>query len=361
MEQLQSILELDRDALTGWCQECDQAPYRADQIRRWIFGRRAMGYEAMTDVPAALRRRLGDDFAFFTGQVVTHTAAADGTEKLLLQWPDGQRAECVVMREGKRRTACVSTQVGCGMGCVFCASGLDGVARNLRTGEILEQILRLDRLLDPAERLSHVVVMGMGEPLANLAALLPALESIGQKGGLGISPRRVTISTVGLPERIDELAEIGRPYSLAVSLHAPNDTLRNQLVPVNANIGIATIVGAADRYFQRTGRQVTYEYVLLGGINDRAAHADELLALLAGRRAHLNLIPYNHVEGLPYRSPSLERTHQFVSTLRRGGMTVTLRKRKGTRIAAACGQLRRSTLPAPTGTRPVPSETHELV
>lgn len=341
MQQLRSILDLDRDALADWCRDRGEAPYRADQIRRWIFGRRAAGYDAMTDVPAALRRRLAEAFALFTGHVAAHTRAADGTEKLLIEWPDGHRVECVLMRERQRRTVCISTQVGCGMGCVFCASGLDGVARNLTTAEILEQVLRLDRLLGRDERLSHVVVMGMGEPLANLAALLPALDSIGQKGGLGISPRRITISTVGLPERIDQLAETGRPYALAVSLHAPDDALRNQLVPVNANLGLASIVAAADRYFQRTGRQVTFEYVLLGEINDAAEHARELAALLTGRTAHVNLIPYNHVEGLPYHPPSAERTGAFVALLRRAGITVTLRKRKGSRIDAACGQLRR--------------------
>jgi len=337
------ILNLGRDALAEWCQAEGQGAYRADQIRRWIFTKRCGDFDSMTDVPAPLRARLAEQFTLFSSEVADRHTAPDGTEKLLLQWPDGHQIECVLMRERRRRTACISTQVGCAMGCVFCASGLDGVARNLSTGEIVEQLLRLDRLLDPAERLSHVVVMGMGEPLANLGALLPALESIGQKGGLGISARRVTISTVGLPERIVQLADTGRPYGLAVSLHAPDDALRDRLVPVNAAYGVAKILSAADTYFQRTGRRVTYEYVLLGTVNDQPDHARKLASLLEGRTAHVNLIPYNPVPGLPHSRPSSAATATFTRILRQAGVAVTIRKRKGSDIDAACGQLRRAT------------------
>src|SRR5439155_13255656 len=210
---------------------------------------------------------------------------ADGTQKLLLRLHDGKQVECVLIPEADRRTACISTQVGCGMGCVFCASGLDGVARNLSAGEILEQLLRLRNLLPANERLTNVVVMGMGEPLANLDGLLPALAIAGRKDGLDLGARHVTISTVGLPAKMRRLADLGRQYHLAVSLHAPNDELRNRIVPTNVHTGIADILAAADYFFEKTGRQVTYEYVLPGSMNDGAAESRQIVGLLRGRHA----------------------------------------------------------------------------
>jgi 23S rRNA (adenine2503-C2)-methyltransferase len=227
------------------------------------------------------------------------------------------------------------------MGCVFCASGLDGVERNLSTGEIVEQLLQLQQLLPDSERLSHIVVMGMGEPLANLTGLLPALDRASHPDGLAISARRITVSTVGLPAAIDRLADQASRYHLAVSLHAPTDALRDQLVPVNRKIGLAAILRAADRYFEVSGRRLTYEYVLLAGINDQPRHAQQLVRLLRGRTALVNLIPYNPVASLPYTTPSSRSVQQFRQVLENGGLTVKIRQRKGDRIDAACGQLRR--------------------
>ena len=254
-----------------------------------------------------------------------------------------QRVDAVLLRDEVRRTICISTQVGCGMGCVFCASGLDGLERNLSTGEIIEQMLRLQRLLAPEERLSHIVVMGMGEPLANLDALLDALETATHKAGLGLSARHVTISTVGLPAKMRQLAEVGK-YHLAVSLHAPTDALRNQIIPTNPKTGLEAILEAADYFYEQTGRQLTYEYVLLRGVNDDVSHARELARLLRGRQAHVNLIPFNDVGGLPYRRPAQEDLERFVTILRQARLSVKVRKRKGADIDAACGQLRRSAL-----------------
>src|SRR5207249_987240 len=265
-------------------------------------------------------------------------------QKLLLRLYDGQRIECVLIPEHDRRTACISTQVGCGMGCVFCASGLNGVARNLSAGEILEQLLRLRNLLPADERLTNVVVMAMGEPLANLDNLLQALATAGRKDALNLGARHVTISTVGLPAKMRRLADLGKQYHLAVSLHAPNDELRNGIVPTNVHTGVTDILAAADYFFEKTGRQVTYEYVLLGGLNDGPAEARQLVGLLRGRHAHVNLIPFNDVEGLPYRRPTDEALQAFVGELRRNGVSVKVRKRKGSEIDAACGQLRRATL-----------------
>jgi 23S rRNA (adenine2503-C2)-methyltransferase len=243
--------------------------------------------------------------------------------------------------EENRRTACVSTQVGCGMGCVFCASGLEGVARNLSAGEIVEQLVRLRNLLPGEVRLSNIVVMGMGEPLANLENLLEALRLAGDPEGMNIGARHVTISTVGLPAKIRKLAELGKQYHLAVSLHAPDDELRNRIVPTNPQTGIHAILEAADYFFAKTGRQVTYEYVLLGGLNDGIEQGRALARLLTGRKAHVNLIPFNDVEGLPYRRPSPESLSNFTDALRQAGISVKVRKRKGSEIDAACGQLRR--------------------
>jgi 23S rRNA (adenine2503-C2)-methyltransferase len=261
----------------------------------------------------------------------------------------------VLLQEADRRTVCVSTQVGCGMGCVFCASGLGGVVRNLGAAEILEQLLHARNLLPPDERLTHIVVMGMGEPLANLDALLEALAVATAPDGLGMSARHVHISTVGLPAKIRHLADLGKAYHLAVSLHAPNDALRTRIVPTNEKTGLAAILEGADYFYRTTRRQVTYEYVLLRDLNDRPEHAAELARLLRGRQAHVNLIPFNDVAGLPYRRLTQQALDDFLATLRRAGVSVKVRKRKGADIDAACGQLRRSALAAAAAAEPAPA------
>lgn len=337
---LPRVYELGREELGRWCAEHGFPSYRADQVRRWIFGKRLDTFAEMHDLPAPFRALLAEHFSLFPSVLTEHRVASDHTEKLLLQLTDGELVECVLMREPDRRTVCISTQVGCGMGCVFCASGLRGLKRNLTTGEIVEQVLRLDRLLPRSEAITNLVVMGIGEPLANLKALLPALESLNEKGGLGLGARRITISTVGLPEKIRELAELGKSYNLAVSLHAPDDELRTQLVPVNHKIGIDAVLAAADEFFEITGRRVTYEYVLLSGVNDAPEQARRLAQLLHSRIAHVNLIPMNGVTELPYVEPTAPRTQEFVRILEQFGIPATVRKRKGADIDAACGQLR---------------------
>ncbi len=262
---MRHILDPVTGGLGEWLAERGLPAFRGRQIRQWLFEKRAADFQAMTDLPAKLRDELAGEFCIWTTQIAKHSQADDGTEKLLLQLEDGGRIECVLLRDGVRRSICISTQVGCGMGCVFCASGLDGVVRNLTSGEIVEQMLRLQQLLPADERLSHIVVMGMGEPLANLERLLPALDEAHRKDGLGISVRRITISTVGLPPAMDRLTQSKSQYHLAVSLHAPNDALRDQLVPVNKKIGLQKVLEAADRYFEASGRRLTFEYVLLAG------------------------------------------------------------------------------------------------
>lgn len=339
--------------LDEWAAARKLPGYRRTQVRKWLFEQRASDWQSMSNLPKSLREELAAELPIWTAETVKHSAADDGTEKLLLQLLGGGRIECVLLRENYRRaknvsgrrTLCISTQVGCGMGCVFCASGLDGVDRNLTTGEIVEQMLLLQRRLDEKERLSHIVVMGMGEPLANLDNLLPALGEASREDGLGISPRRITISTVGLPKAIRRLARSDCRYRLAISLHAPNDELRNQIVPINHKVGIDEIMAAADDYYEKSKRRMTFEYVLLADLNDQPEHAQQLVRLLRNRHALLNVIPYNPVAGLPYETPSMPAQHTFRRVLEEGGLAVRFRHRKGDKINAACGQLRRSQQP----------------
>ena len=341
MDSRPHILDWDDGRLSEWLSQQAQKPFRLKQIKDWIYQRRAESFADMSDLPATLRQSLENSFLLWTSRGVERQIAGDGTQKLLVDLADGGRVECVLLIDGTRRSICVSSQVGCAMGCVFCASGLDGVDRNLTRGEILEQMLRLQRCLPADERLSHIVMMGMGEPLANLDKVISALDEARNPMGLGISPRRITISTVGLPPAIDRLAAHPAGFNLAVSLHAPNDELRNKLVPINRKIGLAAVLAASDRYFAASGRQLTFEYVLLGGINDSMMQARELVRLLRARNVLLNVIPYNPVAGLPYQTPSGATIHRFRDELLAGGLNVKFRQRKGSEIDAACGQLRR--------------------
>ncbi len=388
IEQMRHILDESPQQLQAWMVEQGQPPYRAGQVRKWLFEKRARDWEAMTDLPQVMRGRLAEEFCIWSSEVAVHRKDADGTEKLLLTLADGQnnesrvgraqrvppiideiesggtrfarptlqlpeahptprkgplQVECVLLRDDKGHCSmCISTQVGCAMKCAFCATGIGGLSRNLTTGEIVEQMLRLQLLLKPEERLSHIVCMGMGEPLANLDRLMPALAAASAKDGLGIGVRKITISTVGLPPGIRRLAEQNCQYHLAVSLHAPNDVLRTQLMPTNRGIGIDAIMTAADEYFEKTRRRVTYEYILLAGVNDGPVEAEQLVDLLRGRPSLVNLIPYNPVAGLHFRTPHPAAVKRFVEILEVGGLNVAIRHRKGAKINAACGQLRRA-------------------
>lgn len=333
--------------LRQWLADRDAPGFRLGQILRWAYTRSVPEFGAMTDLPADLRADLAGAFRLWVSKPIAHRRADDGSEKLLLELDDAATIECAVLRDDRGHcTACISSQVGCGMGCAFCASGIDGVARNLSTGEIVEQLLHLNCAVAsavPPQRLTHIVVMGMGEPLANLDAVWNALER--GRVALGISARRITISTVGLPQGIRELARRGSQYHLAVSLHAANDELRSQIVPANRRIGLAEVMAAADEYFNITGRRVMFEYVMLAGLNDQPSHAHQLVALLKGRPALVNLIPLNSVAELPYQTPEPSVVEQFAAILRRGGLNIEVRRRKGDQIDAACGQLRRRRSP----------------
>lgn len=337
---LPRILDLTPTELTDWVVAHGWPKFRAGQLQKWLFHRRATSFEQMSDLPKPMREQLAAEFQVFAAEVESHQVATDRTEKLLLKLADGETIECVLMREPDRVTVCISTQVGCAMGCVFCASGMLGLKRNLSAGEILEELLRMQTLLGHDERITNIVVMGIGEPLANMPAVLQVLAAASSPEGLGIGARHITVSTVGLPAKIREFAHTGKQYNLAISLHAPNNTLRDKLVPVNDKIGVDAILDAADEYFEVTGRRVTFEYVLLAQVNDEPQHAQQLAQLLRGRCAHVNLIPMNGVSLLPYHEPAAPRTQQFVAILEQAGIPASVRKRKGADIDAACGQLR---------------------
>jgi 23S rRNA (adenine2503-C2)-methyltransferase len=316
--------------------------YRGRQLARWIYGRRALGFGEMTDLPDGLRRRLAAEATLSRLRLLVRSDASnDLTTKVLLGLHDGRTVETVLMRyDDGRRTVCISTQVGCGMGCTFCATGLAGLTRNLTAGEIVDQVLLVER--EAGERVSHVVFMGMGEPLANYDATVRALRLLNAPYGPRIGMRSMTVSTVGLVPQIRRLADERLQITLAVSLHAPNDALRSDLVPVNRRWPVAELIRASQDYAVATGRRVTFEYVLMAGVNDRDEHARELGHLLAGWGAHLNVIPWNPVYGMQYRRPAPTAVHRFVALVRRVGVAATIRIDRGVDIDAACGQLQRT-------------------
>lgn len=340
-----SLLNLPSSELASWFAAQNQPKFRVKQLLKWVYLPGIRSFAQMTNLPQTLRETLEQSFTLRTMKVAavlgTETASA---EKFLLELEDQNRIEAVILHNAQgQHTLCASTQVGCAMKCAFCASGLDGMARNLTSGEILEQFLfASDLLAERGQRLSHAVIMGMGEPTANLDSLLSALSIVSSEDGLGIGARKITISTVGIPSGILRLAELDHPYHLAISLHAPNDAVRNKIMPSNRGIGIEAILNAADVYFEKTGRRVTYEYVLLAGVNDSPENAHELASRLRGRNALVNLIPFNPVQELAFRTPSVAQIREFASILESNGIQIALRHKKGEKIDAACGQLRRS-------------------
>ncbi len=335
------LLDLDPDALSSVLVSWGEQPYRGKQVLAWAYERGATSYDEMSNVSKALRLRLSDELPVFQAEELDRRRAKDGTVKLLLGWRDGATSECVLIPEGGRRTACVSTQVGCGVRCVFCASGIGGLQRQLTTGEIVEQAMRVRSLCEEGERLSNVVFMGLGEPLANYNATVGALRTINAEWGMGIGARKITVSTVGLPKQIRELAREGLQVTLALSLHAPTDELRERLVPWAKTVTIEALTEAVRDYFAQTGREVTIEYVLLGGVNDSVDQARRLVTIARRMRANVNLIPYNPVAGLVYRQPEDEAVALFADMLSGRGVTVQVRKSRGRDVDAACGQLRR--------------------
>ena len=341
---MSSILEMTPDALAASMNEMGEPRFRAKQILEWVYSRNATSWDEMTNLPNALRRRLAERFRLYESEIQHELRSNDGTRKLLLRWSDGATTECVMIPDGDRRTACISTQVGCPVGCVFCASGLDGLQRHLSVAQIVEQAMRVRRMGTEhggTAGLTNVVFMGLGEPLHNYDATLAAIRIINADWGMNIGARRITLSTVGLPKQIKRLAEEGLQINLAVSLHAPDGELRKRLIPWAESIDIESLIEAIRHYFDRTGREVTLEYVLLHELNDQPQHARDLAHLAKRMRCNINLIRFNSVDGLPYARPTSETTERFQRILRKHGANSHIRKSRGRDIDGACGQLRR--------------------
>ncbi|MER2599830.1 MAG: 23S rRNA (adenine(2503)-C(2))-methyltransferase RlmN [Caldilineales bacterium] len=349
------LLDLDRAALHTAITAWDQPIYRADQLYQWLYQQVETTPATMSNLPAALRARLEAEAQIELLQPVTQSQSQDGyTTKTLFRLHDGQLIETVLMRYERRNTVCISSQAGCAMGCTFCATAQMGLQRNLTPGEITAQVLYFERLLraeaqaaprpNSPLRVSNVVVMGMGEPLANYANLWQALHTLTDAAGFNLAARKITVSTVGLVPAIDRFATEPLQINLAVSLHAPNDTLRATLTPINQRYPLVELLAACRRYTERTHRRISFEYALMRDINDTPALAEELADLLQGLLCHVNLIPLNPVSGSPFQPSRRADVAEFVRILEQRGVPVTLRVRRGIDINAGCGQLRARTM-----------------
>ena len=351
-----SLFEFDLASLTAEVEAMGLPRRTAPQLLKWIYEKGVTDFERMSDLSKDARAQVAARFATLQGSVIRHQVATDDTQKLLIEWAAAddvpaetalrlvgtatdRQTETVLIPTEDRRTACVSSQVGCPVGCKFCASGLGGLDGNLTAGRIVEQIWRLGQL-PGVGRVSNVVFMGMGEPLANFNNVTQAIRTLNAEWGLGIGARKITVSTVGLPPAIRKLCTFDIPVTLALSLHAPFDELRRQIIPWAEYSTINELLDACQEWFVKTGREITLEYILLGGVNDRREHAEELARLARTMRANVNLIRYNEVAGVPFSRPKHDDVHVFQEVLRAKHVNVHIRASRGRDIAAACGQLR---------------------
>lgn len=379
MDERTDLLGLSPSGLRGLLAEWGEQPYRAGQIQHWIYNSLADDFGAMTDLAHSLRTRLQNSARIGTLVPRAEQTSADGlTRKILFELDDGQSLETVLMlyadapdpeqaidsegarRNLKRRTVCISTQVGCPIGCPFCATGQAGFSRNLSAGEIVAQVLyfaREGRRLGYKEMpLTHVVIMGMGEPLINFDATWQAIDALTDHSRFGLGARRITVSTSGLIPGIRRLTDLAPQINLAVSLHAPDDELRNVLVPINRRYPLADLMEACREYVKRTHRRITFEYALMEGVNDRLDQARGVARLLHGLLCHVNLIPVNPTSDSAYRRSSYEQVLAFERVLHNAGIPATLRVEKGIEIAAGCGQLRQAASTRPPRQRaPLPA------
>lgn len=386
------FFDLNPESLKAFVVSRDMPAFVGAQLLDWVYQKGVIKPELMTNLSKANREVLASEMTFYAGRVVREQIATDATQKLLIDWgaketgriesaereghstevdapllrvsalnlavindaapfDPNRQTECVMIPTDDRRTACVSSQIGCPVGCKFCASGLGGLDGNLSAGQIVEQVHRLsfqrsiektDALTSAPSRITNVVFMGMGEPLANFANVTNAIRTLNAPPdrGMGISARKITVSTVGLPAAIRKLVNFEIPVTLALSLHAPNDDLRKQLIPWAEYATIDELLDACDEYFQKTGREITLEYLLLRHVNDQVEHARELADVARKLRANVNLIRYNEVKGLPFDRPTTEDVRAFQEVLRQRHVNAHLRASRGRDIAAACGQLR---------------------
>lgn len=342
MKKPQNIYDLDKSELKQLLVELGQASYRASQVWHWIYDQNASDFNIMTNLPKELRQELSDYLLLSPWDPEAEQYSKDGqTKKVLFKLADGIFIETVLMRYQKRKTLCISTQAGCAMGCVFCATGQMGFFRNLTVGEIVQQVMFFAReLAIQGERVTNIVMMGMGEPLHNYENTLSALDILTDEEGFNLSARKITISTVGLVPAIRRYAEEGRQTPLAVSLHAATDKDRNELIPISRRWSLAELIDACHYYVTKTGRRITFEWALIEGENDSQNQARLLGQLMKGLLCHVNLIPLNPTAGYGGRPTSRERVEAFQKELSRHGVSSTVRLRRGIDIQAGCGQLR---------------------
>jgi 23S rRNA (adenine2503-C2)-methyltransferase len=333
------LAELDRPTLEAALAERGHQSFRARQLFAWIYRRGITDLEAMTDLPRELRATLSSEFTLTTPQVVSREQSSDGTEKFLLRLVDGRQIESVFIPDTPSMTFCISTQVGCAMACAFCLTGKMGLVRNLTAGEIVGQVRVLAHAVDLRDKAFNIVLMGMGEPLHNYDATMKALRMLADEHGFALPPRRVTLSTVGLLPALERLAREPFMPNLAISLHAPTDRLRGELVPLNKKYGIADVINACKRFPLRKRSRITFEYVLLAGVNDSPEDARQLARLLAGVKSKVNIIPLNAAPGIPFERPSDASIDRFAKIIAERGVSVSVRKSRGRDIRAACGQL----------------------
>lgn len=337
---LTSFTGMSLEELQELCKSIGEPVYRARQILLWIYKKGATSFEQMHNLPERLREELEKKNLLFQTEVDTVAKTIDGTEKLEIRLFDGNIIESVLLRNRRKVTACVSTQVGCAMTCSFCASGQLGLERNLDTGEIIEQTLHIKNHLHQNESLTSIVFMGIGEPLANYDNVIKSLKIMNADWGLGISMRHITVSTVGIVTGIRRLARERLKINLAISLHASDDSTRSGIIPSNKKNSIRNILAAAREYFRATHRDISFEYTLIEGINSSVQDANALARLLKGIRCIINILPLNPIEECELRPPDRKTVETFCNILKRNGMVVTLRKKKGDDVNAACGQLR---------------------
>ena len=336
----QDVCSLTQSELGAYLKELGEPGFRAKQLFSWLHQKKAQQFEEMSNLPKSLRESL-KEHARLPGlvQEVVQVSKSDGTEKYLFSLPDGNMIESVLMRYNYGNSVCISSQVGCRMGCRFCASTVDGLARNLTAGEMLAQVYAIERKI--GERVSNVVVMGSGEPMDNYDNVVRFIRLLSEKDGLNISQRNITVSTCGLVPEIRRFADEKLQVTLALSLHAADDATRQRLMPIANRYALCDVLDACAYYFEKTGRRVSFEYSLVAGVNDTPAEAAKLIALLRHRKGHVNLIPVNPVVERSLKEPSLAAVHRFRDTLEKNGINVTIRKEMGRDIDGACGQLRR--------------------
>jgi 23S rRNA (adenine2503-C2)-methyltransferase len=336
-----SIYSLQLDELKDWLKEQGEKPFRAEQIFDWLYKKRVVSFEDMSNLSKGIRDKLEEHFVLTTLSTIVQQTSSDGTIKFLFELQDGVSIETVLMRHEYGNSVCVTTQVGCRIGCTFCASTLGGLKRNLEAGEIVAQVVKVQQALDETdERVSSIVIMGIGEPFDNYDNMLSFLKIMNHDKAMNIGARHITVSTSGIIPKIYQFADENMQINFAISLHAPNSELRSRLMPINRAYKLPDLMDAVRYYVNKTGRRISFEYGLFGGVNDQVEHAEELAQLVKGLKCHINLIPVNYVPERDYVRTPKSQIFKFERTLRDRGVNVTIRREQGHDIEAACGQLR---------------------